>query len=95
MSGTRSSQHFNHQERCRCLPLTQADDLDEIVITEIDIWRTANLLLRRYDREAQAEGAARTEALAAAGDHEGAAVWRRITAAVGQLANKTPAGPLH
>jgi hypothetical protein len=25
----------------------------------------------------------------------GAAVWRRITAAVGQLANNTPPGPVH
>jgi hypothetical protein len=62
---------------------------------EIDIWRAANLLLKRYAHKALEEGSARAEALAAAVDHEGAVVWRRITAAVGQLANETPPGPLH
>jgi hypothetical protein len=33
--------------------------------------------------------------LAGAEDHDGAAVWRRITAAVEQLANTTPSGSLH
>jgi hypothetical protein len=32
---------------------------------------------------------------AAAGDRKGEAVWRRITQAVAQLANKTPPGPVH
>jgi hypothetical protein len=27
--------------------------------------------------------------------HNGAATWRRITAAVGELANNTPPGPVH
>jgi hypothetical protein len=62
---------------------------------DIDIWRAANLLLKRYDDKAQAEGAARADALAAAGDREGAAVWRRIADAVAQLENRTPPGALH
>jgi hypothetical protein len=33
--------------------------------------------------------------LAADGDHDGAVTWRRITDAVGQLANTTPPGPVH
>jgi hypothetical protein len=33
--------------------------------------------------------------LAAQGDHNGEAVWRRTTDAVGQLANESPPGPLH
>jgi hypothetical protein len=65
------------------------------VIPEIDIWRAANPLLKRYGDKALEEGTARAEALATAGDREGAGVWRRITAAVGQLANETPSGPLH
>jgi hypothetical protein len=65
------------------------------VISEIEIWRAANLLLKRYGDKAGAEGAARADALAAAGDREGEAVWRRITQAVAQLANKTPPGPVH
>jgi hypothetical protein len=65
------------------------------VIPEIDIWRAANLLLKRYAHKALEESTARAKALAAAGDHEGAGVWRRITAAVGQFASQTPSGPLH
>jgi hypothetical protein len=45
--------------------------------------------------KARAESAARADALAAAGDPEGAAVWRRITDAVAQLENETPPGPVH
>jgi hypothetical protein len=63
------------------------------VIPEIDIWRAANLMLKRYGENAQAESAARADELAAGGDHNGDATWRRITDAVEQLANKTPPGP--
>jgi hypothetical protein len=62
------------------------------VISEIEIWRAANLLLKRHGEKARAEATARADALAEAGDHEGAAVWRRITRAV---VHQTPPGPLH
>ena len=65
------------------------------VIPEIDIWRAANLMLKRYGDKALEESAARAEELAAQDDYNGPAVWRRITAAVGQLANNTPPGPVH
>ena len=41
------------------------------------------------------ESAARADELASAGDYDGADTWRRITAAVEQLANTVPPGPLH
>jgi hypothetical protein len=65
------------------------------VIPEFDIWRTANLMLKRYGDKALEESGQRADALAAAGDDNGAATWRRITVAVDQLANNTPPGPLH
>jgi hypothetical protein len=65
------------------------------MIPEIDIWRAANLMLKRYGAKALEESAARAEELAAQDDYDGEAVWRRITDAVGQLANETPPGPLH
>jgi hypothetical protein len=37
----------------------------------------------------------RADELAAAGDDDGAATWRRITDAVVHLANNTPPGPVH
>src|SRR4029077_5475624 len=65
------------------------------VIPEIDICRAANLMLKRYGDKALEESATRADELFAQDDYNGAAVWRRITDAVGQLANQTPAGPLH
>jgi hypothetical protein len=65
------------------------------MIPEIDIWRAAQLMLKRCGDKALEESAARADELAAAGDDEGMATWRRITHAVAQLANKTPSGPVH
>jgi hypothetical protein len=65
------------------------------VIPEIDIWRAANLMLKRYGDKALNESAVRADELAATGDYDGEAVWRRITTAVVELANRTPPGPVH
>ena len=65
------------------------------VIPEINIWRAATLMLKRYGDKALEESASRADELAAQDDYKGEAVWRRITNAVRQLANQTPAGPLH
>jgi hypothetical protein len=65
------------------------------VIPEIDIWRAANLMVKRYGDKALEESSTRVDELTATGDHDGADTWRRIFAAVAQLANNTPPGPLH
>jgi hypothetical protein len=65
------------------------------VIPEIDIWRVANLMLKRYGQEADIESAIRAEELFEEGDHNGAAVWLRVIDAIAQLENTTPPGPLH
>jgi hypothetical protein len=44
------------------------------VIPEIDIWGVANLILKRYGDQAEAESAMRSAELAANGDSAGAAV---------------------
>jgi hypothetical protein len=66
-----------------------------LVIPEIDIWRAATLMLKRYGEKALEQSRTRIDELAADGDHDGADTWRRITTAVEQLANTTPTGPLH
>jgi hypothetical protein len=66
-----------------------------LVIPEIDIWRAASLMLKRYGETAFSESAARADELATEGDDDGAATWRRITDAVAQLANTTPFGSVH
>src|SRR6516162_7020698 len=62
------------------------------VITEIDIWRAAQLMAKRYGDQALKESAARATELTLAGDDDGAATWHRIMEAVTQLANTTPPG---
>jgi hypothetical protein len=65
------------------------------MIPEIDIWRAAQLMLKRYGDNAFNESVARADELAAADDQNGAATWRRIATAVKQLANTIPPGPVH
>ena len=65
------------------------------MISEIDIWRVADLMLKRYGDEADIESAIRAEELADAGDWAGEAIWRRIINAICRLESTTPLGPLH
>ena len=52
-------------------------------------------MLKRYGEKAFEESSTRADELAADGDHDGASTWRRITAAVKQLANNVPPSLLH
>jgi hypothetical protein len=65
------------------------------MMTEIDIWRAAYLMLWWYGDTAQVESARRADELAADGNSAGEASWRRIINVIGQLANTTPSGLLH
>ena len=65
------------------------------VIPEIDIWRAAALMLKRYGDQALEQSDLRADELAAQDDYRGQATWRRITEAVSQLANMTPPGARH
>ena len=64
------------------------------MILEIDTWRAAALMLKRYGRQGGKCRAA--DELASAGDDGGAVTWRRIMAAVARLDDKNPVrlGPL-
>jgi hypothetical protein len=72
--------------------MSAGDKLAPAMIPEIDIWRAASLMLKRYGEKALEESAARADELFAEQDHDGAAVWRRIIDAVRQLANTKPSG---
>jgi hypothetical protein len=74
----------------------------DIAIVGVKRFSTASLQFclrdtrdRRYGEKALEQSATRADELAADGDHDGATTWRRITAAVAELANNTPPGPLH
>jgi len=63
---------------------------------EIDIWRATRLTLKRYGEPARDEGTTQVEALARAGEDNGAAAWPDH-AAVTQTANTScrPASSTH
>ena len=64
-------------------------------IAEIDIWRSAKLLVDQHGADAAIRAAQQADELLAAGDIEGRIVWLRILAAVEELmATKAP-GPVH
>jgi hypothetical protein len=65
------------------------------VIRQIDVWRVANLTLKRCSDEAMVESTRRVGELAADCDDSGVAVWRGIVDAIGQLVNTTPPGPVY
>jgi len=50
-------------------------------------------MINRYADKAEANSIQRAEELAAEGDHARAAIWRRVTVAIGQLTDTT--GPLN
>lgn len=65
------------------------------VISEIDIWRVAKLDAEVHGDKADGRSARRPEELAADGGIAGAAIWRWVTDAIGQLVNTTPHRPMH
>jgi hypothetical protein len=61
------------------------------MIDDRDIWRAAQLLLKRHGEDAAVQAAQRADELLAEGDSEGCAIWKRILEAVGELSRTVPA----
>ena len=57
---------------------------------DLDIWRSANLLVKHHGEDAPIHAAMRADAMLEAGDLDGYAVWRRILRAVGELQRAEP-----
>ncbi len=55
------------------------------VTSDLDIYRSANVLIEHYGADAELEAVQRAEQCASAGDVDGWAVWERILKAVGVL----------
>jgi hypothetical protein len=64
------------------------------MVSEIDIWRAASLLIDQHGENAEIVAAHRADELWEREDHEGRAVWLRIKRAIAEL-QATPAGPGH
>jgi len=64
------------------------------VISEIDIYRAANLLIERHGADAEIGVARRADLMLERGDRDGQLVWQRIRRAIETL--QAPAsGPPH
>jgi hypothetical protein len=62
------------------------------MISEVDIWRSAKLLVDHHGDDAVLRAAQHADELLAAGDIEDRAVWLRILAAVKELHSTKPPG---
>ena len=56
--------------------------------SNLDIYRSAQVLIREHSEDAALEAAQRADAMLEKGDMEGAAVWRRVLKAVEELRRK-------
>jgi len=52
---------------------------------DIDIYRSAKLLIDQYGADAVVEAAMRADAMLERGDMEGAAVWKRVVRAIAEI----------
>jgi hypothetical protein len=64
------------------------------VISDLDIWRAANLLIRKHGAEAVLEAARLADLMLGRGDNEGRLVWARIRRAIEAL-HAPPSGRPH
>ncbi len=53
--------------------------------SDLDIYRSANVLIREHGEDAALEAAKRADAMLEKGDLEGLAVWKRIVRAVEEI----------
>ncbi len=60
--------------------------------SDLDIFRTASVLIREHGKDAAVEAAQRADAMLEKGDLEGQAVWKWITLAVEDI-QRTELGP--
>ncbi len=60
------------------------------MIPDLDIYRSANILVKRHGEDAPIHAAMRADAMLEAGDLDGVATWRRILRAVEELQGTAP-----
>ncbi len=58
--------------------------------SDLDIYRSANILVKRHGQDAPIEAAMRADAMLETGDLGGCAVWKRILRAVEELQGTAP-----
>ncbi len=58
--------------------------------SDLDIWRSANLLVKQHGDDAPTHAATRADELLEAGDLDGLATWKRILKAVEEIQGAGP-----
>ena len=64
-------------------------------MTDLDIYRTANLLIQKHGEGAYMQAVKRRDEMQRKGDTEGWQVWRRVITAVVKLQGDASKGPVH
>jgi len=60
------------------------------VTSGLDLWRAAQLMVKRHGEDAEIQAGMRADELLAKGDVDGAATWRAIIRAIEELQRATP-----
>ncbi len=63
--------------------------------SDLDIYRSANVLVKQHGEDAPIEADMRADAMLDAGDLDGYEVWKRILRAVGELQGTEPGALVH
>ncbi len=58
--------------------------------SDLDIYRSANVLVKRHGQDAPIRVAMRADAMLESGDLDGCGVWKRILRAIEEMGNTTP-----
>ena len=61
-----------------------------MAIADLDIWRAANILVKRHGRDAAVVAAQRADECMAAGDTDGQRIWKHILDAIRELLRDKP-----
>ncbi len=64
------------------------------LLSELDIWRAANLLISQHGPDAEIEAARKADLMLERGDRDGQLVWMRIMRAITALQSER-SWPLH
>ncbi len=65
------------------------------MIPDLDIWRSAHLLVKHPGEDAPIHAAMKADAMLEKGDLDGLAVWKRVLRAVEELQRVEPGARLH
>jgi hypothetical protein len=64
------------------------------MVSDLDIWRAANLLIQKHGADAELEAAKRADLMLDRGDYDGRLLWMRIRRAIEAL-QALPSGRLN